>query len=196
MFVRNFENSDIKNAKKLSHFVWGDFYKEENIEIQNLIYDFTVEYYDLNRKFSYSILDDNENFKGFLFAFNKQDKNDRLSVLKEMIKMLKNQNSENILLELYEYLHYCGVKTKGYMNDDDIMLGLFVSIHKGCGRMLLENLIQDCKKKNIKNIYLWSDTTCDYDYYSKNNFELMNKIKTILNNKELSIYIYKKILSV
>lgn len=194
MIVKNFKNSDIKNAKKLSHLVWGDFYKKENTEVQNLIYDFTIEYYDLNRNFSYKILDDDENCKGFLFAFNKQDKNDCLNALRKKIKVFKNQNSENILSELHEFLNFCGTKTKEYMNDDDIMLGLFVSIQKGCGRILLENLIQDCKKKNIKNIYLWSDTTCNYNYYSKNNFELMNEIKTILNNKELSVFIYKKTL--
>ena len=65
MIIRNFKSSDIKSAKKLSHLVWGDFYKKENIEVQNLIYDFTVEYYDLNREFSYSIFDENDNYKGF-----------------------------------------------------------------------------------------------------------------------------------
>lgn len=78
------------------------------------------------------------------------------------------------------------------MNDDDIMLGLFISIQKGCGRMLLKKLVQDCKKKNIRNIYLWSDTTCDYDYYLKNNFELQNEINSILNKKEITVFIYKK----
>ena len=192
MIIRNFKSSDIKSAKKLSHLVWGDFYKKENIEVQNLIYDFTVEYYDLNREFSYSIFDENDNYKGFLFAFNKKDENNSLNIFNNSVKTVKNQDNKNILLQLHEFLEYCGNKTKKNMDENDIMLGLFVSIQKGCGRMLLERLIHNCQNKNIKSLYLWSDTTCDYDYYSKNNFELLEKIKTILNNQEITVFIYRK----
>lgn len=66
MIVRNFKTSDIDKAKELSHLVWGDFYKTENFTVQSLIYDFTFEYYDLNRELSYSVFDADANYKGFL----------------------------------------------------------------------------------------------------------------------------------
>ena len=192
MIIRNFKTSDIEKAKGLSHLVWGDFYKKENIEVQKLIYDFTVDFYDLNRELSYSVLDENENCKGFLFAFNKKDENDSSDILINTVKTLKNEKDKNILFELYKFLHYCGTRTKKYMNENDIMLGLFVSIQKGCGKILLEKLTQGCKKKDIKNMYLWSDTTCDYDYYSKNDFELIDKAKVVLNNQEVIVFVYRK----
>lgn len=33
MIIRNFKNSDIENAKELSHLVWGDFLKIKNVGI-------------------------------------------------------------------------------------------------------------------------------------------------------------------
>ena len=41
-------------------------------------------------------------------------------------------------------------------------------------------------------MYLWSDTTCDYDYYSKNDFELIDKAKVVLNNQEIIVFVYRK----
>lgn len=190
MIIRNFKNHDIRNASELTHLVWGDFYKKENTKVQNLIYNFTLRYYDLNRKFSYSILNKNGDLKGFLFAFKKEDENDCLNTLNIMVKTINNEGT--ILFELYEFLQLCGCETKKFMNEKDIMIGLFVSIQKGCGKILLSQLILDCQKRKLKNLYLWSDTTCDYTYYQKHNFELMKETKTTLNNKEIKFYIYKK----
>ena len=192
MIIRNFENSDIKNAFELSHLVWGDFYKKENTKVQNLIYDFTLRYYDLNRNFSYSVLDENKNLKGFLLAFKKENANDSLIIINSITQTLNNKNEQTILYEFYEFLQCCGYETKKLMDNNDIMLGLFVSIQKGCGKLLLSKLIQDCQKQKLKTLYLWSDTTCDYTYYQKNNFELVKKTKTTLNNQEITFFIYRK----
>lgn len=192
MKLKNFENNDLNNAISLSHLVWGDFYRNENIELQNLIYEFTIKYYDLNRSFSYSIFDTNGIFKGFVFAFRKNDKNDSFDILKNILSTLNNQSHKTRLSELYEYLHYCGQETKKFMSDDDIMLGLFVSIQKGCGKLLLSQLVNKCAENKINNIYLWSDSACDYDYYQKHNFELLKEIKTSLNFQDITVFVYKK----
>lgn len=191
MIIRNFQDEDIKTAIKFSHLVWGNFYESENSKIQNLIYEFTVKYYDLNRNFSYSILSDEE-VKGFLFAANKQDENESKKILDEMINSLDNKQQTRVLSDMYNFLQKCGYETKNPMNEDDIMLGLFVSTQKGGGKKLLSELVKDCKKNKLKNIYLWSDTTCDYDYYQKHDFETVKKIETVLNNKEITVFVYKK----
>lgn len=188
--IRNFEDSDIIEASAVSHLTWGDMYTHESSELQNLIYEFMVEYYDLNRKFSFSILD--ENYKGFLLAAKKDDKNDSFGLLKERVAQLKDIKDQKIALELYDYLEACGKEVKRNMNDDDVMLGLFVSVQKGCGKMLLTKLIETCRENKIKNIYLWTDTTCDYDYYHKNNFELVKETENRVNDRRIKTLIYKR----
>ena len=56
--------------------------------------------------------------------------------------------------------------------------------------MLLSKLGEICMKKEIKNIYLWTDTTCDYKYYQKNKFKLVSEFETLVNDKQIKTLIY------
>lgn len=189
MQIRNFTDNDISCASKIAHRVWGDLYTNESPELQNLIYEFTVYYYDLNREFSFSIRD--EKLNGFLLAATKYDKNNSKETYLEKLKTL-DEKEQKIGRDLIDYLETCGKAVKKHMNDDDIMLGLFISQEKGCGKILLSRLTEICREKNIKNIYLWTDTTCDHDYYDKNNFTLVNEVETFINGQTIKTIIYKK----
>lgn len=191
MLIRNFKKEDIKPAIDLSRLVWGYLYKNKSKRVQELIYGYTFEYYNLNNSFSFSAIDEKSHkLKGFLLASCKADyKGDD-----NFDQKIKNFNEEEkkVCLDFYDFLTVCTQKTKEYMEDDDIIMGLFVSIQKGCGKMLLSRLIQEGILKNKQNIYLWTDTTCDFDYYQKNNFELVEKIKTRLSNEAIEVFTYKK----
>lgn len=189
MTIKQFENIDIKQASKLAKLTWGDFYTQESAELQTFIYNFMVEYYDLNRKYSLSIF--NEDLKGFLLAFTKDDRYNSEN-FENKVKILKNEKEQQIALDLFNYLETCGKEVKTIMTDDDIFLGLFVSIQKGCGKKLLSKLNDICKENSKKNIYLWTDTTCDYKYYRKNNFTLLKEVETFINGKLIKTLIYRK----
>lgn len=193
MIIRNFEDKDIEQASKIAYLVWGDLYTSESQELQKLIYDFMIEYYDLNRKYSFSICD--KDFKAFLLASLKNDINNSQKDYRHKILKLRNEKEQKIAFELLEYLEHCGQEVKTIMSDDDIMLNLFISCQKGCGKLLLEKLSEVCKSHNIKNIYLWTDTTCDYSYYKKNSFDIIKETSTIVNSKNIKTIIYKKTLN-
>lgn len=189
MLIKNFTDSDILQASKLSQLTWGNFYTNESNELQNLIYETMVEYYDINRKYSFSITD--TELKGFLLAFKKNDFH-KLPNFERKAKALKNKNEQKIAIDLINYLESSENELKEFITDNDIIIGLFVSIKKGCGKLLLSKLNSVCKENNINNIYLWTDTTCDYEYYKKNNFVLEKSIETYINKKTIETLIYKK----
>ena len=81
------------------------------------------------------------------------------------------------------------------MSEDDLMMGLFISTQKGGGKMLLSKLKKTAINNGIKNIYLWTDTTCDFDYYQKNNFTLVKEFECIVNNQKINTLIFNKPLS-
>lgn len=188
--IRNFENIDIKEASNVAHLVWGDLYAQERFELQKIIYDYTVEYYDLNRKFSFSIFDDG--LKGFLLASLKSDNTNSFMKLEKQTLQLSDERERKLAFDLYNYLDYCGKMVYEIMSDNDLLLGLFVSLQKGCGKMLFDKLVETARQNNIKNIYLWTDTTCNYEYYSKNCFELVKEFESIVNEKTITTLIYKK----
>lgn len=189
MIIRQFEDIDIIQAPQLAKLTWGDFYIHESDELQSFIYNFMVEYYDLNRRFSFSIIENN--LIGFLLAFCRTDFYNQ-NGFAERLKLLKDKNEQKIAQDLFNYLETCGREVKNVMTDDDIFLGLFVSIQKGCGKQLLLKLVEACKKNNKNKIYLWTDTTCDYEYYEKNNFTLLKETETFINDKLIKTLIYFK----
>ena len=112
MAVRKFKSIDILEACKLAKLTWGDFYAKESISLQNFIYSFMVEYYDLNRKYSFSITD--EELKAFLLAFTPQDSY-KGSNFEDKIKLLTNKEQKTAI-ELFKYLEVCGGTSRGADN--------------------------------------------------------------------------------
>ena len=189
MIVRNFTDIDIEEASKITHLVWGDLYSKESAELQKRIYDFTLEYYYLNKTFSFAL--DDDGLKGLVFASSKTDKNSSVENFKTEIQTLPD-NDKITALNLLDYLENTGKEVKLVMNEYDLMMGLFISTQKGGGKMLLSKLVETAKENGIKNIYLWTDTACDYDYYQKNKFTLVKEIENQVNDKKINTLIFKK----
>ncbi|MBQ9688440.1 hypothetical protein IJV79_02250 [bacterium] len=184
--IISFEDTHIENACKISHFTWGDFYKKESERVQKVIYDFMIEYYDLNRDYSFSFVDDG--YKGFILANEKTDK----KVLSTTAFESLEEGDRVVAEDLLSCLESCGKSVKSEMTTDDIMVGLFVSTQKGGGKELLSALIDKCVRTGKKNLYLWSDTTCDYKYYAKNGFEVVKSFDKTVNGETITVLIYRK----
>lgn len=189
MKIDLFKNSNTKEAKILTKLVWGDFFKNDALEFQKIVYDFTFEYYDLNRNFSFAISD--EKLNAFLLSYRKKDKNNKYEEYLNKIKNY-NQSEQKKLSEIFDFIDFSSKKVKNLMSENDILIGLFVSIKKGCGSKLLKKLSETCLKNNINNVYLWSDNTCDYQYYIKHNFDLIEEFTYSVNNKKINTLIFKK----
>lgn len=127
MIVRNFLNSDIEKASQITHTVWGNLYASESADLQKLIYDFTLEYYYLNKNFSFT-LDDN-GLCGLIFASSKTDENLVTDKYKNRISSF-NEKDRKTALNLFDYVENTGKEVKKVMNDDDLMMGLFISRKK------------------------------------------------------------------
>lgn len=73
------------------------------------------------------------------------------------------------------YIELMDKKVRAYMNDDDIQLTLYVSRKKGCGSKLLNELCDRLRNQGWKNLYLWTDCECDWQWYTKHGYELLSE---------------------
>ena len=73
------------------------------------------------------------------------------------------------------YIELMDKKTQALMNDDDIQLTLYVSRKPGCGSLLLNELCARLKNNGYKNLFLWTDIECNWEWYVKNGYELMQQ---------------------
>ncbi len=72
------------------------------------------------------------------------------------------------------YIELMDDKVRAYMNDDDIQLTLYVSRKKGCGSKLLNKLCEELRAQGWKNLYLWTDCECNWQWYTDHGYELLS----------------------
>lgn len=58
-----------------------------------------------------------------------------------------------------------------YMTDNDIKLALIISNKRGYGAEILKHFINESQVKGKEKIYLWTDSSCNHEYYPKRGFE-------------------------
>ena len=74
-----------------------------------------------------------------------------------------------------EYIEWMDGRTFGMMEDDDIKLSLFVSRKKGCGSKLLGSVCEKLRADGKKNLYLWTDCDCDWQWYLRHGFSMVSE---------------------
>ncbi len=73
------------------------------------------------------------------------------------------------------YLTLMDERTLEIMNDDDIKLSLFVSHQPGAGSQILDYTCEKLRTEGWKNLYLWTDCDCNWQWYIKHGFTLVQE---------------------
>ena len=85
-------------------------------------------------------------------------------------------------------------RTLDLMNEDDIKLSLFVSRKPGAGSKILELTCERLKTEGWKNLYLWTDCDCNWQWYIKHGFTLVQEDiyePFSSENEDYKTYIFK-----
>ena len=144
--------------------------------------------------FHYQLMEDKSNFCAMAFFARKTD----VCKADEWFAWASKQLSEKHLFYTKvseDYIELMDKKTRAFMNDDDIQLTLYVSRKKGCGSKLLNELCEKLKVQGYKNLYLWTDCECNWQWYEKHGFELIKEeiYEPFSSEKEAyRTFIYKK----
>ena len=85
-------------------------------------------------------------------------------------------DSQKASLEMVKaYLEYMDKKALSFMKSDDIKLSLYVSRKRGMGAALLEKLLPRLAAKGYKNLYLWTDSDCNWKWYVNHGYLLVSQ---------------------
>ena len=90
------------------------------------------------------------------------------------------------------YLTMMDERTLALMNDDDIKLSLFVSRKPGAGSKILELICERLKSEGWKNLYLWTDCECNWEWYIKHGFTLIQEDIYEPFRSDYKTYIFKR----
>lgn len=185
--IRKYNDSDFLDVRNITYNYWSNEV-EMDLSLKSFIYTFLVKYYLSNYDYSYVSIDDNLN--AFLLASLKNDSNNSINYFNDEINKLDNKN-KTLALEYLDYLEYNHNKVLSYMNNNDIYLTLIASIKHHKGFELIEELIKAGRNNNNEYLYLWTDETCNYGYYSNIGFEKVEEYIVTLYNITLKTFIYR-----
>lgn len=150
-----------------------------------------------NNELTFQITEKNQLYSA-MFLQRLSDKNNFKQWVSENSTHFNEQKKESIKL-CAEYLLYMDSKVHHLMNDRDIKLSLFVGLQKGWGKFLFDAIWQLLKSSGYKNMYLWTDCECNWEWYIKNGFTLIEESVyenfSKLDEKKYKTYIFKKLLA-
>lgn len=194
MLIRKFQETDVPAAGQMAYDTWSYELDGVGPELNRFIHEYMVRYYDTNRHYSFSLV--NQSLDAFLLAGFKTDQATCKDWFDKTLSRFSSEEKE-LALEYRDYLSRNGCAVKKYMKEGDIMMNLFMSNGGGTGRKLLTRFEELCRKNAVENIYLWADVTCHYSYYEKNGFEIMERFenRTSVDIGLLDTYIFRKSLN-
>lgn len=185
--IKRCETTDLVTVEKITRYYFAKEVKMD-LELEQFIYHFLVQYYFYNNDLSIVLKDDE--VKAFILANMKNEKNDYLNIFKSSVKAL-NPSNIKFAYEYLDYIEYNHKRVLAYMEDNSIYLGLIASmVHHG-GIDLLASLKDLARKRNVHSIYLWTDETCNYHYYEVLGFKLIDNYETKLYDVSLKTFIYQ-----
>lgn len=174
-----FSRFDMKNLPQVVQVVlplWAPPSDDENFVRMDV--EFIVRNNIYQPKFSFQLADkrrspENELLSAAFFTL-KDDANTAREWLSEQAKNVTA--SQKVSLEMVQaYLEYMDKKALSFMNGDDIKLSLYVSRKRGMGAALLEKVLPRLAAKGYKNLYLWTDSDCNWKWYVNHGYELVSQ---------------------
>lgn len=199
MKIVQFTENDIREAAELAYPVWGNGHADSGRgkEFGMLMCEYIVRYGWYGAPYAFKMVDDNGKMVACILAGKITQKNGYNDWLETQMPTFNDKQREEALT-LREYFDTTGPKVYGRMKaEDDLYLSFFLSTIPGCGKQLLAEIINLAKSEGYKNLYLWTDSSCNHEYYTHHNFEQVaqfNSDEWKTDANDYLTYIFKKII--
>ena len=197
MKIEIFTNDDFAKAASLAAGAWGGFYTDERQWFIDAVAEYILRYNYSNPLLALKAVGDDGVIHGVLFANLHDDKADVIQ-WRENIEAQMTDHERGRFCLLADYMLKVDGKTVQCMSDGDVKLSLFISNQKGCGKLLLQAMMEEFQCRSLRHLYLWTDTSCTHEYYPQHGFTLAGQFLSEVYDSYApgyTTYIYKKDIS-
>ena len=185
--LRDFTAQDLPEAGKIALQLWGNEVPDMPPEVRKSVYDYLARYY-FNAASPFNLAAAcGGRLQALLLASDEEF----------VPPPLPEDLPEAVLKYLTGYRKYLDGNRhleKRYTRYGDVQLLFFASIRPGCGKLLMDEFIRRLRQYNYNSMILWSDNTCNYQYYLEHGFELLHRqiAEPGLENIPLETMIFRK----
>lgn len=115
-------------------------------------------------------VEDDDGVQAIAFAWLPGDTNDAGQWLRERLPLMTGEQRRTLLTN-EAYLKRTDGELQKMMLPNSAKLSFFISRKPGYGTPVLEALIGRLRQRGVEWLYLWTDCTCNWQYYPSHGYE-------------------------
>lgn len=164
--------------------------------MESALYHFLVRYYYIPESpYNFAVLD-GRRLRGFLLAAPAAMPERHDSAREWIQPHLTNDAQKAFFKEYWDYVNSNSDAERRAALPGEVLLLLFGSLQRGCGRIMMEAFESECRKNGVGSYLLWTDETCDFEYYRKNRFTAVAHFPcaAAIKGKHLETWLFRKTL--
>lgn len=197
MKIEKFTEEDIREAAELAYPVWGEGHAANGNgrEFGLLMCEYIVRYGWYGAPFAFKMVNDEGRMVACILAGDHTKENGYNNWF-NTIKSRFNEQQRAEAYTLRDYFARTAPKVYGHMEKGkDLYLSFFISSLPGCGKQLLQEVMELARSKGYRALYLWTDSSCNHSYYARNSFVKVAEFKSDewkTSDSDYLTYIYRR----
>jgi len=173
MIIKQFAHERIDLVAKMAAGVWGKEQGAHSSEVARIFCQHLTRYSLYSADLAFQA-EDEEGLQAIAFAWLPGDTNDAALWLRSQFPNMTKEEQQTLLTN-ERYLTRTDTELQSKMVPNSAKLSFFISQKSGYGTPVLNALIERLKERGIEWLYLWTDCTCNWQYYPKHGYELIGQ---------------------
>lgn len=191
--IRDFSPNDFGAAGKIALRLWGAEF-ETPPTLAPKLYEYLVRYYfEDGSSFNLSAFVDGV-LSGILLAAPVSNVAEETDAAARFAAEAFAPDEREYFANYRAYLDANRRKERETAAPNETILLFFASVRPGCGRALKAEFERRLRERGGESYLLWTDETCDFDYYFRNGFAEVDRfeLETRLAPKPLRTFLFRK----
>ena len=169
MAIKQFTLEGIDLVAKMAAGVWGKEQGAHSSEVARIFCQHLTRYSLYSADLAFQA-EDEEGLQAIAFAWLPGDTNDAASWLRSQLPNMTNEEQQTLLTN-ERYLTRTDAELQSKMLPNSAKLSFFISQKPGYGSPVLNALIELLRQRGVEWLYLWTDCTCNWQYYVNHGYE-------------------------
>jgi GNAT superfamily N-acetyltransferase len=189
MEIKQFTPDRIDSVAAMAAKVWGKEQGAHSSEAARLFCQHLTRYSLYSTDLAFQA-EDEEGMQAIAFAWLPGDTNDAASWLRSQLPNMTDKGKQTLLTN-ERYLTRTDAELQPKMLPNSAKLSFFISQKPGYGTPVLNALIERLRERGIEWLYLWTDCTCNWEYYPKHGYELIGEGTVPEFSTDAEVYTYR-----
>ena len=176
MLIEHFSLDNLDLVERMVTDVWGS--PEHRPEFDHAFCGHLARYNYYDPALSFQIVDE-EGIQGVCWAYVPGETNDADAWVKSAATRLTDEERKETYAHV-DYLKSIDAAVCEMMGSKDVKISFLITQKRGYGAALLKHVMKVLSERGFENVFLWTDSSCNWQFYLKHGFELVHEERSAL----------------